>query len=41
MMELRERLAVDQGIDYEIPKVAERLPYFLGSITLFPTGRER
>jgi len=35
MIELRERLAVDKGLDYEIPRVAERLPYFLGSVTLF------
>ena len=34
-MKLRERLAIDKGMDYEIPKVADRIPYFLGSITLF------
>lgn len=34
-MNLRERLAVDKGMGYEIPKVADKLPYFLGSITLF------
>jgi len=30
-----ERFAVDRGLGYEIPKVADRLPYYLGSITLF------
>ena len=34
-MELRDRLAVKEGLDYEIPNVADRLPYFLGSLTLF------
>ena len=34
-MNLRERLAVDKGMGYEIPKAADRLPYYLGSITLF------
>lgn len=34
-MKLREHFAVDQGLAYEIPRVADRLPYYLGSITLF------
>jgi quinol-cytochrome oxidoreductase complex cytochrome b subunit len=34
-MSLREHLAVEQGMNYPIPKVADRLPYYLGSITLF------
>lgn len=34
-MNLRECLAVEKGMGYEIPKVADKLPYFLGSITLF------
>lgn len=34
-MTLREHLAVDQGLAYQIPRVADRLPYYLGSITLF------
>ena len=34
-MKLRERLAIDKGMGYAIPKVADRIPYFLGSITLF------
>ena len=34
-MSLRERLAVDKGMGYEIPRAADRLPYYLGSITLF------
>ncbi|MCI0486585.1 MAG: cytochrome b N-terminal domain-containing protein [Blastocatellia bacterium] len=33
-MELRKRFAVREGMEYEIPGVADRLPYFLGSITL-------
>ncbi len=32
---LRERFAVREGMEYEIPRVADRLPYFFGSITLF------
>ena len=34
-MNLREHFAIDQGLAYEIPRVADRLPYYLGSITLF------
>ena len=34
-MRLSERLAVKRGLEYEIPKVADRLSYFLGSMTLF------
>ncbi len=34
-MQLSERLAVKEGLEYEIPKVADRLPYFFGSMTLF------
>lgn len=32
---LRERFAVRKGMEYEIPRVADRLPYFFGSVTLF------
>ena len=32
---MRERLAVPVGLEYDIPRVADRLPYFLGSLTLF------
>lgn len=33
-MSLSQRLAVKEGLDYQIPKVSQRLPYFLGSLTL-------
>lgn len=32
---LRDRFAIRKGLEYEIPKVTNRLPYFLGSVTLF------
>ncbi|MFQ5738171.1 MAG: cytochrome b N-terminal domain-containing protein [Acidobacteriota bacterium] len=34
-MAISQRLALKEGLDYEIPSVANRLPYFLGSLTLF------
>ncbi|MFQ5928394.1 MAG: cytochrome b N-terminal domain-containing protein [Acidobacteriota bacterium] len=34
-MSLKERFAVQEGMGYEIPRVADRVPYYLGSITLF------
>lgn len=32
---IAERLAAAEGLAYEIPRVADRFPYFLGSLTLF------
>ncbi len=34
-MDLSQRLAVKEGLDYPVPTVAGRWPYFLGSLTLF------
>ncbi|MDA2925466.1 cytochrome b N-terminal domain-containing protein [Acidobacteria bacterium AH-259-L09] len=34
-MSLRERFAVQEGMGYEVPEVSDRLPYYLGSATLF------
>ena len=34
-MELSHRFAIEEGLGYPIPKVADRLPYFFGSITFF------
>ncbi len=33
-MAVGDRLAIQQGLSYPVPKVADRLPYYLGSTTL-------